>query len=287
MCYIKKFRITSCVCIVVMSMIFVLCVRLYAEEAENITYPGTEFNKYAQSENTSSWVGEPPYFFYSLINRVGFIRQKPVVPSGSIFNVKGNKQMISKGDDIYIRETRNTSLTLGRYYTTYRTLKPIGDKKTNAHIGVQHYFTGVVEITQKEPRFVIAKVIQSFRTIKIDDFLMPYNNRTPKIILTESVKGLEGKIFGAEEHSTILGQHSVAFIDKGKKDGVVPGQQYSIYYQENAQFSPRTKEKIRLPPVDFGKVLVLHTEDTTSTVLITQSDKTVYLGAKIHSPNAE
>ncbi|MDP3282956.1 MAG: hypothetical protein Q8M56_00815, partial [Desulfobacterales bacterium] len=90
-----------------------------------------------------------------------------------------------------------------------------------------------------------------------------------------------GAIIASEEKRAIIGDNTVAFIDKGETDGVKPGQFYSIFYQEKKNISPDIKEATHLDPVDFGKVFVLYTEQTTSSVLITNSDKSITIGAKI------
>jgi hypothetical protein len=40
---------------------------------------------------------------------------------------------------------------------------------------------------------------------------------------------------------------------------------------------------VLLKPVDFGDLVVLHTEETTSTVNITRAEKRIYPGAKVHA----
>jgi hypothetical protein len=163
-------------------------------------------------------------------------------------------------------------------------LKPVVDEKTKTPIGIQHYLTGVVEITKKEPGFVLGKVVQSYRSIAVNDLLMPYKKRSPRIALTESRKGLNGKIISAEEHVNNIGDETIAFIDKGSEDGVTPGQSYSIYYQERDKNGREIKENILLSPVVYGTLLVLTTEQTTSTVLITRTEKSIQPGAAICSP---
>jgi len=51
---------------------------------------------------------------------------------------------------------------------------------------------------------------------------------------------------------------------------VEPGQSYTLYYQETASAGVG-QDPIILTEEDLGEVLVLHVEDTTSTVLITNS----------------
>ncbi len=227
---------------------------------------------------------ERPYYYYSPIDSIGFVSKTPVTPNGYIFKVKDDKTMIGTGDLVYIMQQSDMPHVLGGKYTTYQTLDPLIDKKTKARIGVQHYLTGVVEIIKKEPRFAIAKVIRSFRDIRINDLLMPYEKRDPKIILTASQPELNGKILLSEEQDSIMGTNTVAFINKGQEDGVEKGQSYSISYQEKEKIGKKQKQNLLLSPVIYGTLLVLHTEPTTSTVIITNSEQTVYPGATFGSP---
>jgi hypothetical protein len=258
-------------------------------------YPGERIRIFHQ-KGTQRRVGEtmprqralenaPMYYYYSPIDKIGFIRRDPMVPSGVIFKVKDDKEMISAGDLVFIRSKEDSPpFTVGSKYSVYRTLTPIIDQKTKALIGTQHYLTGIVEITKIEPRFAVARVVQSYRTMEVGNLLMPYKKRSPKIELTQSKKGLNGQLIISEEHANVMGDNDIAFIDKGCKDDVKLGQQYSIYYQENQRFDTQTKEDVLLTPIVYGTLLVLHTEQTTSTVLITRSDQSIYPGAKICSP---
>jgi hypothetical protein len=227
---------------------------------------------------------ETLYYYYSPINSIGFIKKQAITPQGTIFKVKEDKQLVSVGDLVYIRPNVDYSLQPGTKYTVYRTLKPIVDKKTKELIGIQHYLTGVVVITKKEPGFFVARVVNSFRSIAVNDLLMPYKKRSPRIVLTQSKDGLSGSIIGSEEREKNIGDHTVAFIDKGGQDGVAIGQSYSIYYQEKEKLDKKSRGNVLLTPVVHGALIVLHTEPATSTVLITRSDQSIHPGNKICSP---
>ncbi len=223
-------------------------------------------------------------FHYAAIERVGFIRKKPVVAHGTIFKVEGRKSMISSGDLVYIRPAENTTLNPGDRYTIYRTLKPIMDVKTNDYIGIQHYLAGAVEITIKRPEFVLGRVVASYRPIKVGDLLMPYQSRLPQFAIQESPEGLRGHVIVSEEHQTIFGESAIAFIDKGEQEGVRPGQLYWIFKQEQYQISPDDKSEVTLTPVLLGELIVIHTEKTTATVMITDSRNAIVAGAQIATP---
>jgi len=144
--------------------------------------------------------------------------------------------------------------------------------------------TVVVEITQIQPTYATGVVIEAYRPINLEDKLMPYYRRIPEVIVKDSPRGLEGKIVESEEHSRLIGGQMIAFIDKGKKDGVQIGQIYNVYYQVSERLDPKKSDKTLLLPVDFAELLVLHTESTTATVLVTQTDREFEAGSKIRSP---
>jgi hypothetical protein len=228
-----------------------------------------------------------PYFVFSSIDQVGFIRKPPVAPLGTIFEVQGRKVLISEGDKVYVRPSADIAqgaLIPGSRHAVFRYLKPTDAVDAADSIGTQHLILGIVEVTKKEPDMVIAEVLKSFRDIRVDDMLMPFNRRDPRIEIVASTPGIDGQIIASEDHTKLTGELMLAFIDKGRADNIQIGQQYSIYNQqkrvvENDEFSSK-----RLPPVDFGTFLVLHTEQTTATVVITNAMKTINPGEHFRTP---
>jgi hypothetical protein len=254
-------------------------IRLFSrEELETMVRPETE-----AGAEVAVQPPESPYYLYSAINSVGFIRKKPVSPSGIIFKVKEDKEIVGERDVVYIRPMGKTTFQPGDRFTVFRTFKPLKDKDTKALIGVQHYLVGILEVTDVQPEFAIATIVRSFRHIELNDLLMPYEAQSPKIMLAESKEGLKGKIIVAEEHQDIFAD-TVVFIDKGRQNDIKVGQSYSVYYQEKEYLDPDEKESILLSPVDFGKILVLRTEETTATALVTMAQKAIEPGATIRTP---
>ena len=82
----------------------------------------------------------------------------------------------------------------------------------------------------------------------------------------------------AEEGSVVFGNDVVAFINKGSEDGIQTGQTYAIYDEYSIESV--------LDTVDFGSLLVLHTEATTATVLILRSDRSIQPPGKFRSPSS-
>ena len=78
-----------------------------------------------------------------------------------------------------------------------------------------------------------------------------------------------------ENSNALIAQGSVIFIDKGEKDGVQPGQVYSLYMLETAKTDPLAVRETELKLAIIGEIVVLLTEPSTSTVMVTKSKRTI------------
>lgn len=209
------------------------------------------------------------YFSYSGIDAIGFIRQTEAENYGSVIKVKENKRLISDGDRVFIRPN-GSSMVEGNTYAIYRTNGSINDPITSEYIGVQHIITGIAHISEIQPEYVVGVISSSFRDIREGDIITPFINRDKKIEMREGVPGLTGILIKGEEGQRLIGEHMIAFIDKGKNDNVEIGQTYNLFYQETTS-AVKNQEPIILTKESLGEMLVLHTEDTTATVVITNS----------------
>ncbi len=228
-----------------------------------------------------------PFFLYPAIERIGFIRKPPVTPLGTIVDVQGQKGLISEGDIVYIQPAEDTPQQLlipGSRLTIFRYMLPTDEKDAAEKIGTQHFILGIVELTKQEPDMVLAKVAKSFRTITVGDMLMPYIQQSPTIELRPSFPGIDGRIIASEEHTVLTGDYMLAFIDKGRVDNIEIGQQYSLYRQQKSVIENGRRTDRLLPPSDFGSLLVLHTEQTTSTVIITRTADSIAPGERFRTP---
>jgi hypothetical protein len=260
----------------------------------HLIYPGQKIRVYLRKDIAKGFESmdatddffekSSDFYTYSPIESIGFIRKKPLIPYGSIMKVGDNKEMISPGDVIFIKHSSNDEFSLGRKFFTYKTITPVFHPGTGEKVGTQHMFTGVVEITRSEIKFSVATVVKAYRTIRIGNFLTPYETRSPKIPIVESQNGLYGKIIASEKQTKLFGADTIVFIDKGKLDGARPGQFYKIYHQENVLYDENTRERVLLSPIVLGSLLVLRTEDTTSTVLINQSNRGIPLNSTFGAP---
>ena len=240
-----------------------------------------------QVETSQPEIGPAPpvQFHYSRMSRIGFIRKPPVQPLGVIFKSRGDKGLISANDIVYIRTPEAGGLTNfspGERFTVYRTMKPTDERFSEDTIGTQHYLLGVLEITQNESKYAIAKVIDAFRTIRIGDMLMNFESQAPDVQVIPSTPGIKASLINSEEHTELIGSGVVAFLDKGAEDSIRAGQEYNICYQETIKGADN--EPLTLAPVQIGTLIVLRVEKTTSTVLVSNAQGKIIPGQLVLTP---
>jgi hypothetical protein len=242
-------------------------------------------------------VAQPPepkanYFSFLGIDKVGFIRDEEISPVGVISkSMFDYKTLYSAGDFLYVMPSSDTNpMAVGDKYVTYRTTR-VRERDTVylMYAGYQYLLTGIVEIVEVKSDYALVKVIDAFRHIEINDFLMPYQPRDPEIALKDGVPGLSAKLIRAEEGTigmkgkNLVADNDLVFFDKGQNDGVEIGQTYPIYHPEKDQFDFRTGLYVQFAPVYIGELLVLHTEATTSTALILNTIRTIEPGQIVGS----
>ena len=230
---------------------------------------------------------QTPYLLFGPINRVGFVRNEPIKPSGVIFKTKNDIELVSVGDLVFIRKDAPELFVPGKKFTVFRAINLKKVQKSIRYPGYQHYLTGVVEVIGNEPDYAIAKVTESYRTILRNDQVIPFEERSPEIPITESKQGIDGHIIGSEEQEVAFGDHSVAFINKGSQDGVVPGQIYSLYMERDVRVNPKKRKDTRLTSFDIGTLFVLDTGKTTSTVFIMRTKETLSPKTRFRTPVSE
>ncbi|MCG8471161.1 MAG: LysM peptidoglycan-binding domain-containing protein [Desulfobacterales bacterium] len=256
------------------------------DEMEKEDTPESASQKVASKEPTKK-------YYYSKIDQVGFMTSEKVKAHGQVFKLQGENQiMLGSGDTLYIKATNDTPLVIGAQYTSYRIipkkvtrgrfiglsraeLKHINDK-----ISTQYLLTGVIEIQAQEGAYFMAKVIRSFRDIRLHDEIVPYKERSRYIPIRKGLVSVEGEIIISESGETTFGQNMTGFINRGIRDGIQAGQIYSVYFTEKKESDKLFGGKDLSVPIKVGKFIVLDPREETSTILPIHSSQELKPGYK-------
>ena len=136
---------------------------------------------------------------------------------------------------------------------------------------------GIARVTTVQPRQVLASVIQQFGRIHTDNLALPLEPfRNPGETRPAPVtQGLEGAIVAQRDLEPLAGTQTIYFIDKGRSDGVVPGDIFEAYRPATGEMGTASEQVL----VQF---LIVHTREHSASALvigITQPD--IKAGTKV------
>ena len=253
-------------------------------------YPGQKIRIYKKSFGDKKRQETEPareeieqYFTYTPIREVGFIRKQPVETLGTLLLERHDYNLLSPGDKIYLRPEADGNIVKGEKYLIYRMKGAVDDPSTDQYIGDQYLLTGVIEITDSQSEFAAGRIVKAFRDIQKNDKIMPLMDRKADIRLKPGIENLNANLMKSEEDWNFIGQDTIAFINKGRDDGIEVGQQYTVLFEVSTDPDWGPDSPKYLTSEEIGTLLVLHTEDNTATVLITDSKEDLKAGMPLQA----
>lgn len=260
----------------------------------HLIYPGQKLKlaRVASPARHPSPAGEGPesagiHYYLATADQVGFIRKEPVTPRGVILRGRNeDRKLLSEGELLFVRPAGPSALAPGSRMTIYRTFDPVYTPDKSRLLGTQHLLCGIAEILEVGPDSATARLLKSYRPVRAGDKLMPYERRPQRIPILPAAPGIDGTLIRTEEEHNIFAETNIAFIDRGRRHGIQAGQIYAVYEPIAIEGRSTAAPKAAGPPQDYGEVLILHVEEETSTVMVTDSTKEFRAGGLVRTPRS-
>ncbi len=124
---------------------------------------------------------------------------------------------------------------------------------------------GIARVTSIEERQVLADVVAQFGRIHDGQLAMPLEPfRDPGQVRSTPVEqGLVGKVLAPRDNRVIAGAQQYFFIDKGRRDGVTPGDVFEVY-KPAQRYVGAASEEVR------AVLMIVHTRERSATGLLLQ-----------------
>jgi hypothetical protein len=216
------------------------------------------------------------------INALGFLQYEKEDPCGTIFDLETEKILVSENDIVYVRMHKE-GVKPGDRFTIYNTSNSINHPITGEHGGYIHFFKGTVKIEKEEQGYHMARITESFRAIRKGDLLIPFEPVSTCILPIPCQGNVYAHIAAGKEDLRVHGQGSIVYIDAGRTGGLMTGNLFEVIQERESIADPQNKEKVALPPVILGKILVLQTKADTATGIVFWASKDFGNAAKIRS----
>jgi hypothetical protein len=212
------------------------------------------------------------------VEALGFLRQNPIEPWGRIFDFKAERVLVGENDIVYVKMYKE-GVQPGDKFTVYNISNPIEHPLSKEECGYIHSFKGVLKVEEIEEGYHVARIQESYRTIRKDDLLLPYHPVSPCVLPLPYQGDLAAHILAAKENLQLHGQYSVVYIDSGFQKDVRRGNIFEVI--EERESYPEDKQSVALPPAILAHILILATTENTSAGVVFRASKNFSNGAKI------
>ena len=211
------------------------------------------------------------------IRACGFIAPKMILSLGSIVGSQDASGNLSEGDLVYIKLEPGKQVKAGDRLAITRVVKEIEHPLTRVKLGYQVSFPGRAVILDGRGQIVPAKIEKSFHPIRYGDLITALPSSSSSEVSVRVLDKIRGTVVAAAQEEENISERAVVFIDRGSQDGVIMGDLFTLY-----QFPYYTDEALekesKLPLMKVGEGVVIYLEKETSTLLLTHSSQSVYVG---------
>ncbi|WP_173048125.1 OmpA family protein [Nitrospira sp. KM1] len=209
----------------------------------------------------------------------GSIRQSS--PQDGVVNVitgdnqtTGDRMQLGQGDVLYLKLRNPGEASIGDLYSIFKRTRKVFHPQTNRYMGYLVNRLAIVRVTQVEKSLSTVQVIRAYAAISPGDpvvkFTLPEEHPAPDRVPAKDVTGMVVEL-QANMGMTLVAQRNIVYIDKGREDGVRPGDQMEV-----------VRSGGNLPSRVVGQISILGTEDHTATALITKSTSRILKGDRVH-----
>ena len=223
-----------------------------------------------------------PTFSYPGIDWVGFIKKSQEKSHGVIIREQDKNIMISTDDIVYIKPAGDGAINRGQTYSIFN-VEPVKEKfNKKKFTGIKHILKAKVKIFDHKDRYAVGKIIEAYRVVTSGDMLMPYIPRDPQIKIKQHPEPIDAVLINSDDNTLMINDRRIAFISKGRRDNVLPGQIYSIYQSQAEESLLGTQDKFNIAPLFAGKLIVLHSEAFSATIMVLSSKRAIHPGDMVN-----
>lgn len=200
----------------------------------------------------------------------------------------------SDGDTLYARGFSSPA-ELGTHYNVVRVGEALRDPDDNRVVGYNGIFTGSGHVTRSgDPTTLI--MTESTRETVPGDKLFAGGGDVPLDFIPSPPRNkVDGRIIAVMDGVTVIGQYQVVIINRGIRDGLVPGNVLAILdvgetVHDSVSkgylggFTGLTSKKVRLPDERSGTFMVFKTFDRISYGLIMEAKDIIRVADRVENP---
>lgn len=220
-----------------------------------------------------------PQIEEALARRIGFISKETYEGSGVIVNSREEKIMLSEADEGYARFSTAKRIKQGDLFVIYRVEGKVEHPVTGKTMGYKVRYIGLARVTSTEKAVAKIYFLRSYEELFREDRLAPYAPMVRSVVPIRNATTVAGNIIATFDDVRILGEYHYVVIDRGSKDGVMPGNRFVIRERGDGIPALNPRKLDEFPYEINGEVLIIETQENTSLGIITYARSEFYIGA--------
>jgi hypothetical protein len=218
----------------------------------------------------------------------GFLVQNRVVEPGMLdsapYVVQGESERIvlGAGDRLYVRG----GLSDSESFSIVRKGPLYVDPETNEVLGREATYIGIGQATSQDGDIATMLVSSTREEVQIGDRILPTEERRLESTFFPSAPDQEtsGTIISVFGGVTQIGQYDVVVINRGEREGLVPGNVLAIYKRGALARDRIANETIRLPSERAGLMMVFRTFEKLSYGLVLETERALAVDDQVRNP---
>ena len=230
-----------------------------------------------QTQGARTAPGSSPSIVDAAFERMGFVSAGDSEASGVILGSREKRTYLTAGDDVFISFRDPGSVKAGDRFTIYANGKAVVHPVTKEKIGSMVDIIGAVVVTKAGGVFE-GRVEKAYREMEAGAKLRPYREPVREVEITQTRADVTAYIIASLEGKEFFSRGDIVYIDRGAVDGLEKGNTLKIYKKGAVTINPLNREKVYLPQIELGELVVLDPMERTSACMITQAQKSINFG---------
>jgi hypothetical protein len=226
----------------------------------------------------------------------GLFPGEKIEPWGFIVPTNTNRLLSSEGDTVYIRIAPGKSVHVGDELSIAQVgpwlRHPVHGSKYAREITVDGRLV-IREFLEKD--FFRADILETYKTANLGDWVIPVIELDSCIRPVPIDNGITAMIAAPRHENKVIGQFSVVYLDRGKKDGFYTGGVLDIvrmiktdnpdYRQPNEPIYdyPDNSMSLVIDEEPLGRLIIVGALEDTATAVVLDARKEIALGTFVKS----
>lgn len=214
-----------------------------------------------------------------------FITRSPVDPLGVLEQAVPGKEMLARGDTVYMRFRNTSDVDCGRVYSLYHHVSEVRHPEVrSARLGHVYGVSAEVLISDVGDKWVTGQVVQSYGEVTRGELITDRVPVAGKVRTSEMSQVVDGFVIDkSHEENLLVQRNQVIFIDRGRNDGVRSGTIFWVVRRGDGLATKPRQIDQSLPDQVIGRLVVFAADDHVSTGVMTDQALSVKVGDRITS----